>query len=107
MYHLIFSVDVNECSSPGLNNCDQLCANNFGSFVCLCTDGFIRSNGSCTGIRLYTSQTIDPFTMYFRHLIDAFIAICICFVLLHKLCIYNVLRNNKYPHKVCSVGINC
>ena len=33
--------DVNECSSADLNNCDQLCTNEPGSFSCSCNDGYL------------------------------------------------------------------
>ncbi|PIK40328.1 hypothetical protein BSL78_22832, partial [Apostichopus japonicus] len=42
-------VDVNECSSAGLNNCDAnaACTNTEGSFMCTCNDGYQGDGVSC------------------------------------------------------------
>ena len=42
--------DVDECEEGGANDCQQLCDNTEGSYVCSCTDGFTLADSSnCTG----------------------------------------------------------
>ena len=51
-YHYTFTViDVNECLN---STCDQTCVDTFGSFECVCSDGYsLLGNGrSCNGIKL-------------------------------------------------------
>ena len=45
-----FYLDINECN--GVNDCQQMCQNTDGSYVCSCTDGFtLEADGrSCAGI---------------------------------------------------------
>ena len=49
-FHLYFS-DIDECNITYHNNCDQLCVNIPGSFVCNCTTGYYlaQDGGSCIG----------------------------------------------------------
>ena len=51
-------VDVNECSSADLNNCNQGCENKNGSFQCLCEDGYQLQpdGGTCLGKAISTHQ---------------------------------------------------
>ena len=43
--------DIDECKVIYYNNCDQLCVNIPGSFVCNCTSGYYlaQDGGSCIG----------------------------------------------------------
>ena len=44
------TVDVNECTL-NIDNCDQRCVNDFGSYHCECYSGYLRGNNllSCIG----------------------------------------------------------
>lgn len=46
---LVALVDNDECESLRLNNCDQVCQNTVGSYLCQCSDGFIMFDGNCEG----------------------------------------------------------
>jgi hypothetical protein len=43
-------LDIDECA--GINDCQQLCGNTEGSYVCSCSDGFNLSDDgrNCTGM---------------------------------------------------------
>lgn len=43
-------IDVNECAL-NIDDCDQLCVNDFGSYHCECYSGYLRENNSlpCIG----------------------------------------------------------
>ena len=43
--------DVNECETPGINNCNinAACINNDGSYTCECKKGFAGDGVSCAG----------------------------------------------------------
>ena len=43
-------LDVNECDL-NIDDCDQLCVNDFGSYHCECYSGYFRDNysSSCVG----------------------------------------------------------
>jgi len=41
--------DIDECSSPRLNDCSQNCVNNLGSFTCSCEAGFKANGTKCEG----------------------------------------------------------
>lgn len=49
-----FSIDLDECSVPSINNCENLaaCNNTLGSFICQCPSGYqLNLNGqSCDDI---------------------------------------------------------
>ncbi|KAH9505770.1 hypothetical protein Btru_055741 [Bulinus truncatus] len=47
-----FCEDINECSSPALNNCSQLCTNSIGKYSCGCYEGFTynATTNSCDDI---------------------------------------------------------
>ena len=45
---ILFS-DVDECSLNGTCPEHSTCANNFGSFVCTCNEGFMRNGSVCIG----------------------------------------------------------
>ena len=51
--HLLVSVrtDINECSSPDLNNCQMLCNNTVGSYSCGCNTGYALNadQTTCSG----------------------------------------------------------
>ena len=53
MHHMEYvSVsDVNECETPGINNCNinASCINNDGSYTCECRRGFAGDGVNCTG----------------------------------------------------------
>ena len=55
VFLVIINTDVNECDTPSLNNCGQVCENNNGSFTCSCDDGFTleSDNKTCSGIELF------------------------------------------------------
>ena len=36
-----YSADVNECVSPGNNDCEQTCVNTNGSYSCDCVIGYV------------------------------------------------------------------
>ena len=46
---IIHFSDIDECSNSSLNDCDQICINTFGSFMCQCRDGYEHINNSCIG----------------------------------------------------------
>ena len=45
------NLDLDECASPDLNECDPnaLCTNTEGSYVCRCIKGFEGDGRNCTG----------------------------------------------------------
>lgn len=47
----LFYLDIDECTSPGSNECDAnaLCTNTEGSYVCRCFKGFKGDGKTCTG----------------------------------------------------------
>ena len=53
--HMIVSshiADIDECSSPVLNSCNenQTCSNVAGSYVCHCRNGYTEHEESCHGM---------------------------------------------------------
>ena len=50
-YNRIVYADINECSHNETSNCDQLCINTDGSFVCACEEGYQLREGTnqCEG----------------------------------------------------------
>ena len=48
---LIFTIDINECTS-GTDNCDARadCINTVGSFICTCQPGYAGNGVICNGI---------------------------------------------------------
>ena len=44
--------DINECASPGDNNCstNAACTNTPGGFTCTCNQGYTGDGVTCTGI---------------------------------------------------------
>ena len=53
LYLIIFRLhlDINECSSKSLNNCQHICLNEMGSYKCACNRGYrlLADNESCQG----------------------------------------------------------
>ena len=47
-YMLLTSVDIDECTL-NIDDCDQLCVNDNGSYHCECYDGYFRDENSCVG----------------------------------------------------------
>ena len=50
--HIVFMVivDINECDDATVcNTTTSSCENNFGSFECVCLDGFEKENDDCIG----------------------------------------------------------
>ena len=50
---LVFPIiDINECLNDTVNNCDQLCNNNAGSYTCSCMIGYALDDDgiTCIGI---------------------------------------------------------
>ena len=47
---LVISLDVDECAL-NMDDCDQLCVNDLGSYHCECYNGYFRDNNtsSCVG----------------------------------------------------------
>jgi len=37
---VLFLLDIDECKSSSLTNCEQICVNNEGSYLCACFDGY-------------------------------------------------------------------
>ena len=52
---MFFCVDVDECASSELNECDPnaLCTNTEGSYVCRCIRGYQGDGKTCTGTATY------------------------------------------------------
>ena len=50
--HFACCADVDECSEPTLNACDitQNCINTFGSYICICKDGYTSNGLICEGM---------------------------------------------------------
>ena len=48
-YDFCYLVDVNECDSPTLNPCAQICTDTIGSFECSCNPGFTKDGHNCIG----------------------------------------------------------
>ena len=48
---MLTMVDINECASPGDNNCDTnaACTNTPGGFTCTCNQGYIGDGVTCMG----------------------------------------------------------
>lgn len=46
---VIFTSDINECTSATLNKCNQVCTDTMGGFTCTCNDGFIEDGNNCNG----------------------------------------------------------
>ena len=48
--YIVFLTDINECENNG--NCEQICTNTFGSFVCECNPGYQLNNDfmTCSGM---------------------------------------------------------
>ena len=44
--------DINECADDTLNDCDQICINTNGSYVCECDSGYLLNDDliTCSGI---------------------------------------------------------
>ena len=65
---VLFLTDVNECTL-NIDDCDQFCVNDIGSYHCECHTGYFRDNNSSscigtyvrlllhTGVRTYTVRT--------------------------------------------------
>lgn len=41
--------DINECQGTALCPANSTCLNTFGSFVCVCNDGFVKKESVCIG----------------------------------------------------------
>ena len=41
-------VDINECTL-NIDDCDQVCVNDLGSYHCECDTGYFRETSSCVG----------------------------------------------------------
>lgn len=53
-----FLTDLDECSSPESNDCDQICNNFPGTYNCSCIPGYIRKGFSkCEGVLLYIKHS--------------------------------------------------
>lgn len=50
-HFLSIFIDVDECASSELNECDSkaLCTNSDGSYICRCLSGYQGDGRSCTG----------------------------------------------------------
>ena len=44
----LFTLDVDECTLD-IDNYDQLCVNDIGSYHCECYTGYFRNTSSCIG----------------------------------------------------------
>ena len=53
--HMLISIlpDINECTSIEPHNCDHMCTNTLGSFICGCNSGYDLDNDgtTCIGMR--------------------------------------------------------
>lgn len=51
-----FALDINECRE-GLHQCQHICQNTIGSYICDCNDGFMLGNDgtSCNGKKLLST----------------------------------------------------
>ena len=47
-YNCLSIVDINECVL-NIDDCDQLCVNDLGSYHCECYTGYFREISSCVG----------------------------------------------------------
>ena len=54
-HFLSIFIDVDECASSELNECDPkaLCTNSEGSYICRCLSGYQGDGRSCTGKDLF------------------------------------------------------
>ncbi|XP_076017102.1 uncharacterized protein cd93 [Genypterus blacodes] len=53
-----FCVDYDECS---MQNCDQECKNSFGSYICICREGFkLQDKGRCVPAKGLKGSTTAP-----------------------------------------------
>ena len=52
---ILFITDIDECNL-NIDDCDQLCVNDVGSYHCECYDGYFRNNSSssCVGMLVNT-----------------------------------------------------
>ena len=41
------TADIDECT-PNIDDCDELCVNEIGSYHCECYDGYFRDNNSAS-----------------------------------------------------------
>ena len=50
LYIMCFYIDIDECTL-NIDDCNQLCVNDIGSYHCECYDGYIRgtNSSSCVG----------------------------------------------------------
>ena len=81
-YIPILSSDINECTED-THMCDTLadCIDTEGSYMCVCSSGYIGDGIICTGECKFTSHCMSSFLMLLLHhmfLLSVFIAICTC-----------------------------
>lgn len=50
-------LDVNECVIEN-GGCSQICINTYGSYKCICKDGFISKGKSCEGMKTFCMSLI-------------------------------------------------
>ena len=46
---LFFTADIDECEGTALCPANSTCVNTFGSFDCVCDDGFVQNGSVCIG----------------------------------------------------------
>ena len=59
---LIYYIDIDECSNPVWNECEQTCQNTIGGYTCGCRTGFTKHNDTnCNGNKAkhYINKTIN------------------------------------------------
>ena len=67
----VFPTDIDECS--GINDCQQLCQNTDGSYICSCLTGFVLSpngmecNGELNGRKVYLILHLIQFELIASH----------------------------------------
>ena len=56
--HWLLPIDNNECSSSDTNDCNQICSNTPGSYVCYCNTGYELGLDDATCVGEYKKRVI-------------------------------------------------
>ena len=56
-------LDIDECSNSSTNDCDQMCTNTAGSYLCRCGRGFTldQDGKHCNGMLVYQYRVLSEF----------------------------------------------